>query len=211
MSGSPSAFQTDLAGYLLARLALVLHTCQSPPFTPTWPVEMTYVLKKFWEIEEQHMENSSLSPVERSVVERFKQRHYRAADGHFVVPLPKEPQSKPLGESYAQAVRRFLSLEKSLHSKELFAEFSMAMEEYFEKAHTGLVPIADLEKPTHAIFNLSMHAVPKESSIAQQRYVSYSMPRHCPPLVYHPKFTLLLPTLCSFFEYITYHSSPMLV
>ena len=50
------------------------------------------------------------------------------------------------------------------------------------------------------------------SQVAQQRYVLYLIPRHCPPLAYHsttsclfvPRFTLLLSMFCSVFEYIIY-------
>ena len=42
--------------------------------------------------------------------------------GRFMVPLPKKPHTKPLGESRSQAVRSFLSLERSLHGKEQFQE-----------------------------------------------------------------------------------------
>ena len=61
-------------------------------------------------------------------------------------------------------MRRFLSLERSLHSKNQFEEFAAVMEEYKEMKHAELVPIADLHKPSKEVFDLPMHAVHKEDS-----------------------------------------------
>ena len=69
-----------------------------------------------------------------------------------------------MGESRSQAVRRFLSLERSLHAKNQFEDFSTAMEEYFLMKHAELVPAPALEKPPQEVFYLPMHAVRKESS-----------------------------------------------
>ena len=106
----------------------------------------------------------NLSPDERLVVQHFKDTHTRSDEGWFIVPLPKRPQSKSLGESRSQAVKRFLSLERSLYSKGQFQEFSTAVEEYFKMNHAELVPVADLQKPPREIFYLPMHAVRKEHS-----------------------------------------------
>ena len=73
-------------------------------------------------------------------------------------------RSKSLGESRSQAVKRFLSLERSLYSKGQFQKFSTVMEEYFKMNHAELVPVADLQKPPKEIFYLPMHAVRKEHS-----------------------------------------------
>lgn len=76
------------------------------------------ILRKFCEIEESPKDNSNLSPEELSVVSYFTSSHTRTKEGRFVVPLPKSPRVKPLGESRQQAVRRFLYLERSLYSKQ---------------------------------------------------------------------------------------------
>ena len=54
----------------------------------------------------------------------------------------------------SQAVRRFLSLERSLHARNQFQEFSTFIEEYLDLGHAEAVPVADLP----------MHAVRKEHS-----------------------------------------------
>lgn len=42
------------------------------------------------------------------VVEHFEKNHRRSNDGLFIVPLPKRPDYKPIGESRSMAVRRFM-------------------------------------------------------------------------------------------------------
>ena len=116
MPGSPSAFEIDF-GWVLAgepsmhfsHLSLLTHH--------TTIGGGDDLLHKFWEIEEQPSEYSSLSPEERSIAEQFWKHHSRTSDGRFIVPLPKKPQTKPLGESHLQAVRRDKSLERALRSK----------------------------------------------------------------------------------------------
>ena len=97
------------------------------------------------------MGKTSLSPEERFVVEHFETNHRRDPDGRFVVPLPKKPDLKPLGESRSQAVRRFLSLEKSLKHSHQTEAFHASMEEYFDCGHAEMVP-SDLDKPTSEVY-----------------------------------------------------------
>ena len=80
------------------------------------------------------------------------------------MPLPRKSGVKPIGESRSQAVRRFLSLERSLRSKKHFQEFSDVIREYFDMGHAELVPAVDLQKPCRDVFYLPMHTVLKESS-----------------------------------------------
>ena len=73
-----------------------------------------------------------LSSEERSVVQHFKENHRRTKTRRFIVPLPKRPNAKTLGESRSQAVRRFITLERSQRSKDQFGSFNDVMEEYFQ-------------------------------------------------------------------------------
>ena len=159
---SPVAFETEFGWVLAGKTSL------SAPMdhVATHHVALSSgddILRKFWEMEEPPRSDSALSLEERSVVQHFKDNHSRTPEGRFIVPLPKKPEAKPLGESRSQAVRRFLSLERSLHAKNQFEDFSTAMEEYFLK-HAELVPAPALEKPPQEVFYLPMHAVRKESS-----------------------------------------------
>jgi len=124
------------------------------------------LLSKFWEVEETPKNHplGSYSPEERLVVRHFHENHHKSKDGTFVVPLPRRPGAKALGESRTQAVKRFLSLERSLHSKNQFKAFSDVIEEYFEMDHAEPVPTDDLQKPSHQVFYLPMHAVMESST-----------------------------------------------
>ena len=117
------------------------------------------ILRMFWEIEENPKDFSNLSTEERLVVCHFKETHSRFETGIFIVPLPKNPQKKSLGESRSQVVRRFISLERSLYSKGHFQEFSEVMEEYFQFGHAEPVPPNDLQKSPKDCFYLPMHTV----------------------------------------------------
>ena len=122
------------------------------------------VLCMFWEIEENPKDCVNLSLEERMVIHHFKQNHSRSKTGGFIIPLPKNPQCKQLGESRPQAVRRFHSLERSLYAKGQFQEFAIVMNEYFELKHAEPVPLADLRRPSSETFYLPMHTVHKEQS-----------------------------------------------
>ena len=161
--GTPTAFET-VFGWVLAG-----STGQLAPETfvnshHTLTTSCDDLLRRFWEVEENMKHGSDLSPEERSVVQHFHENHRRAIDGRFIVPLPKKPHAPLLGESRSQAVRRFLSLERSLCAKDEFEVFDTIMQEYLEMKHAEPVPTEDLEKPQHSVFYLPMHAVKKESS-----------------------------------------------
>lgn len=58
-------------------------------------------------------------------------------------------------------MRRFLSLERSLCTKNQFDDFGSVMQEYLDMGHAEPVPSTDLEKPQHQV---PMHTVHKDSS-----------------------------------------------
>ena len=86
----------------------------------------------FWEIEDRNPRQSLLSLDEEPAVNHFATSCSHDESGRFMVPLPKKPHTKSLGESRSQAVRRFLSLERSLHGKGHFQEFAEVIDEYLE-------------------------------------------------------------------------------
>ena len=161
--GTPVAFETYF-GWVLAGST---ESCLPTEHITTYHVSCLTdddILRKFWEIEESPLSEASLSPEERSAIQHFKTHGRRAENGRFVVPLPKRENVKPLGESRSQAVRRCLSLERTLHARSQFDEFGKVMKEYFDLDHAELVPPEDLNKPVHDVFYMPMHAVKKEAS-----------------------------------------------
>lgn len=68
------------------------------------------ILQKFWETEESPKSPPSFLVEEWFVVEHFLANHSHAKSGTFVVPLPQKPDTKPIGDSRSQVIRRFLAL-----------------------------------------------------------------------------------------------------
>ena len=108
------------------------------------------ILRKFWEIEEKPITDIVMSGEERSVVHHSDVNHTRTELGSFVVPLPGRSGVDPLGESRSQAIRRFYSLERLLHSR---GELDEVVKEYFHINHAEVVPVVDLhKKPAEGVF-----------------------------------------------------------
>lgn len=101
------------------------------------------IIRKFWEIEEppgKLVSQSSFSIEERAVMNHFKMSHTRKPNGRFVVPLRKRDDKRALGESRSQTVRRFLSQECSLTTRNRFSEVDDVITEYFQMGHAEAVP-----------------------------------------------------------------------
>ena len=105
-----------------------------------------------------------MSAEESYVVKHFKENHVHTADGKFVVPLPMKQEAGILGESRSTAVKRFLPLERSLHSKGQFGQFSEVVQEYFDIGHAERVSPSSIHLSPEHTFYLPMHAVRKSSS-----------------------------------------------
>ena len=80
-------------------------------------------------------------------LEHFNSHHSRDEEGRFVVPLPNRSTEMKLAESRTQAVCRFLSFERSIHSEGVFPEVQKVVQEYFDRHHAERVPSQDLDKP----------------------------------------------------------------
>ena len=169
--GTPFALETEF-GWVLAGNIDPLSTSQVTSYHATVTTG-DEILQRFWQLEETPPESQALSSEEAAVVKQFKENHYRSSNGRFVVPLPKRSKALPLGESRAQAVRRFLSLEKSLHTKKQFDKFAEVMEEYFSLGHAEQVPVIDLQKSPERVFYLPMHAVYKATSATTKTRVVF--------------------------------------
>ena len=162
-SGSPSAFETRF-GWVLAGAVSTDRVPSKVVVNHASVLSTDDLLRRFWETEELTGGSHVLSAEEKLVVTHFQKTHSRDETGRFMVPLPMKPDRKPLGESRSAAVRRFLSMERSLRAKGKFGELSDVVEEYFKMGHAKAVPRVDLDKPCGDVFYLPMHAVVKESS-----------------------------------------------
>ena len=165
--GSSTAFETDFGWVLCGSTGSTSTSAQANIHITTFHTSVTSsddILRKFWEIEGSPSDQVSLSVEERTVVRHFESHHTRSKEGRFIVPLPKDPNARLICESRSQAVRRFLSLERSLNLKGRFQDFNSVMQEYVDLGHAEVVPVSDLEKPPKFTFYLPMHAVYKATS-----------------------------------------------
>ena len=161
--GSPVAIET-IFGWVLAGRTESLNPHSRIATHHTAILAGDDLLRLFWKTEENPDCKPPYTHEERMVIDHFGKNHTIDNDGRFVVPLPRKPESKQLGESRSQAVRRFFSLERTLHSKGQFGDFAAVMQEYFDSDHAELVPTRDFVKPLQETFYLPMHAVRKDHS-----------------------------------------------
>ena len=75
-----------------------------------------------------------------------------------MVPFPRDPSAKQISESRSQAIRRFLSLERSLTAKGRFKELDYVMQEYLDLGHAEPISSTDQERLIEETFYLPMHA-----------------------------------------------------
>ena len=61
-------------------------------------------LQKFWTLEEPPKAMLPLLPLDKLVIQDFKEHHRREESGHFIVKLPFKPQRPTLGKSKLQAL-----------------------------------------------------------------------------------------------------------
>ena len=161
--GSPTALETHFGWVLAGR---------TESLTSNYHITTHHIsilsgddlLRQFWELEEAPVSEPIYSTEERMVIDHYKANHLRDDNGMFVVPLPRKPDVTPLGESRSQAVRRFHSLERALHTKGQFKEVHEVIQEYFDLGHAEPVPTSSLNKSETEVFYLPVHVVRKESS-----------------------------------------------
>ena len=119
-------------------------------------------LRKFWEIEEVH------SPKQPTAEEMQCEQHFlettqEAEDGRFKVKLPFKPEVSKLGESFTQARRRFMSLERRLIADpELHERYRIFIREFMDLGHLEEVPLNEIDKDPSQLYYLPHHCVFKE-------------------------------------------------
>ena len=119
--GSPTALETEFGWVLAGGIGVGCSTADCMISNHVSFLTGDELLRKFWEIEDGPRHDPMMfTPEEKMVQRQFLVTHKRSEDGRFIVQLPRKPDAKALGESRAQAVRHFLSLERSLRSKGRF-------------------------------------------------------------------------------------------
>ena len=121
-------------------------------------------LRKLWELD--HVPAADTRTREEKLCEEHYTRTTSRSDtGRFVVSLPFKENCGVLGDSLAQAKRRFMSLEQRLMAKADSRErYTAFIKEYIDLGHLELVPTADMKKPPSECYYAPHHAVFKESS-----------------------------------------------
>lgn len=93
-------------------------------------------LRRFWELEELPKLCDTRSEEEKECEDHFVKTTTRDNDGRFCVNIPLKSSTQSLGETYPQALNRFLSLEKRLQRdpeyKRLYTDF---IHEYVSLGH----------------------------------------------------------------------------
>nr|CAH7734117.1 unnamed protein product [Callosobruchus chinensis] len=125
--------------------------------------EIQQDLRQFWEIEEFAHEQPKMSDDETACENHFEQNTRRPENGAFIVKLPLKQDIAKLGETYDQARRRFLNLEKRLNAKpehkKLYSNF---MQEYLSMGHMSKV---EQESSVNKAYYMGHHGVYREDSL----------------------------------------------
>lgn len=126
-------------------------------------------LARFWELEECVLPKT-LSKEEEECEAHFVKTTKRESDGTFVVSIPLKDCPEKLGDSYDQAERRFLTLERKLQSKpELKVQYSAFMDEYQELGHMTKI---ENQNPKISYY-MPHHCVIRDSSITTKLRVVF--------------------------------------
>ncbi|XP_049308683.1 uncharacterized protein LOC125777638 [Bactrocera dorsalis] len=116
------------------------------------------LVRSFWEIDNSFEPISKATREELDCEDHFKANYSRLLTGEYSVRLPLKPSISLLGDSYEQALRRFLTLERRLErNKEVKLQYISFMKEYLELKHMSPVskPIPSLPTyfiPHHCVF-----------------------------------------------------------
>lgn len=165
-------FQKTMLGWVVSGTII-----NSPTFsfccTTTEPVSnsLEQVMEKFWSIENLDDEISKPSLEHLACEEHFKKNFARDSSGRCVVKLPLHLDPVLIGDSYNIALKRFLNLEKKLHSDlNLKLEYTKFLKEYLDLQHMEPVELSSIDK--NRCFFLPHHCVVKlESSSTKYRVV----------------------------------------
>lgn len=115
-------------------------------------------LRKFWELEELPRDDKTMRTTEELACEdHFVRTTTRNDEGRFIVSMPLKKSPDTLGETFSQAERRFLSLEKRLQRstsyKQLYSDFIHEYEDLGHMTRITTTPNAPhYFMPHHGVF-----------------------------------------------------------
>ncbi|XP_045493455.1 uncharacterized protein LOC123692724 [Colias croceus] len=122
--------------------------------------EIHKMLTKFWELEELP-QKTVRSQNDFASEKHFLNTTTRLESGRFCVKLPLKDSPDCLGDSYSQAKKRFLNLEKRFRrNKELKSKYVEFIREYADMGHLSESPTL-IPNPSYFLCH---HAVIKENS-----------------------------------------------
>ena len=127
-------------------------------------------MSKVWELE-SFLEQKHLTAEKRKCEEHYKATTQRNTEGRIVVQMPKKKESQRLGYSKANAMKRFLRLEQTLHRDEsLLKKYAAFILEFLDLGH--LEKLECLELDVFPNYYLPHHCVlKKDSSTTKLRVV----------------------------------------
>ena len=122
--------------------------------------------ERFWTQEDPPQPTKPhLTTEETDCQAHFDETTTRQADGRVVVALPFKPNTRPLGHSKAQALRRLTSvwdkLQRDPDYKQLYVDF---IAEFRQMGHLEVVPPDEIDIPDSQCFYLPHHGVVKSTS-----------------------------------------------
>ena len=136
--------------------------CISTHLAVTADAETDQLLSKFWELE-SFPEQKHLTAEERKCEDHYSTTTRRNAEGRFVVQMPIKDDCQKLGYSKANAMKRFLGLERTLHRDDsLFKKYSAFIQEFLDLGHLEKVERSELD--TFPSYYLPHHCVLKDDS-----------------------------------------------
>ena len=118
-------------------------------------------LKRFWELEEVQLPQKMTEEIqcEQHFIDTTKQDE----DGRFIVKLPFKQPQRALSDSFVQAKRRFLSLERRLTANpQLHEKYRAFIKEFMDLGHLGEFPADEVDKPSCETYYFPHHCVFKE-------------------------------------------------
>lgn len=160
--------QSSKLGWLISGRVSQLRT--QPSVCHFLSQEESDQVTRFWELDTVSSD-SCFSTEEQACEKLFQETTRRDTHGQFVVTIPLKDSPKCLGDSYAMAKRRFLSLERRFERDSTFKNrYLQFMQEYIDLHH-----MTEYSQPNPSEFNyfLPHHGVVRESSTTTKLRVVY--------------------------------------